>query len=426
MMYKYQLHELTQSFFAPLHAFSRVAALARDVPLGWTLPPMMGFGVGGAILERMTRDYGKPAFKIHHVVIDGAEIEVTETILDWQPFCHLVNFRKATALPQPKLLIVAPLSGHYATLVRGTVIEALKDYDVYITDWINARDVPTDLGNFHFATYVDYIRHFLEVIGDRVHVLAVCQPSVPVMAAAALMSEDKHPNRPLSMMFMGGPIDTRIAQTEVNTYAENHDMEWFETHAVDRVPSNYVGAGRLVYPGFMQLSAFLAMNPSDHVRSHREMFKAMMTGDVDIEEKRVSFYDEYMSVMDLPAPFYLETIDLVFKNHALPRGNLRIGARLVDTKAITDIGIMTIEGEKDDITGPGQCAAAHDLTPNVPADRHDYLLQPGAGHYGLFSGSRFRATIYPRMKAFMAAQSAEVHQLKAKPGPRAVSPVVPE
>ncbi len=297
---------------------------------------------------------------------------------------------------------MAPLSGHYATLLRGTVQEFLLDHDVYITDWVNARQVPVLEGRFDFYSYMDSIRDMLTAIGSRAHVVAVCQPGPPVLATACLMSEDKDPCRPASMTFMGSPIDARFNPTVTNDLAQEKPFAWFKSNMIHTVPPPYPGLGRRVYPGFVQLYSFMSMNEARHADAHWEYFHSLVDNDGDAEHKHLEFYDEYLSVLDLTEEFYLQTIDLVFQKFALPKGELVHKGRKIDTKAITDIALMTVEGEKDDISGVGQTQAAHAMCPNIPEDRKELYVQKGAGHYGVFNGRRFRDEIYPRIRDFIA------------------------
>jgi poly(3-hydroxybutyrate) depolymerase len=356
------------------------------------------------LFERLTRRYGKPTFDIHSVDVDGESIPVFETIVVEKPFCKLLHFAKSgLAHKQPKLLIVAPMSGHYATLLRGTVEGMLPHFDVYITDWTDARSVPLSSGSFDLDDYSDYVIDFLHHLGERAHVMAVCQPSVPVLASVSLMSAHKDKLAPLSMVLMGGPIDTRCNPTAVNALAAKHDVQWFRDNVLMRVPFPHLGMGREVYPGFLQLTGFMTMNLDRHMNAHRELFWHLVEGDGD---KHRDFYDEYMSVMDLTAEFYLQTVDRVFVHQDLASGTYRYRGELVDPGNITDVALMTIEGERDDISGVGQTQAAHGLCNAIPKDKKAHYLQPGVGHYGVFSGSRFRNEIVPRITEFCNTHGA--------------------
>lgn len=313
---------------------------------------------------------------------------------------------EADAASGPAVLIVAPLSGHYATLLRGTVEAFLQDHDVYVTDWVNARQVPMLEGRFDFFDYIDHVRLMLAEIGGRAHVVGVCQPGPPVLAAGAVMAEDEDENRPLSMTFMGSPIDARLSPTVTNQLAEEKPFTWFKSNMIHTVPLPYAGFGRRVYPGFVQLYSFMSMNEDRHRDAHWNYFTSLIAGDGDEVEKHEEFYDEYLSVLDLTEEFYLQTIDIVFQQHLLARGLLEHRGRKVDLSRITDIGLMTVEGEKDDISGVGQTQAAHGLCPNIPEDRRVLYVQPGVGHYGVFNGRRFRDEIYPRVRDFIAQNEA--------------------
>ena len=362
------------------------------------------------MFERMTRRYGKPAFGLTTTVVDGRSVPVTERVVWEKPFCRVITFDRAFARgpvqPQPKLLIVAPMSGHYATLLRGTVEAMLPDHQVFITDWSDARMVPLLEGRFDLDTYIDYLRAMFRDLGPDLHVMAVCQPAVPVFAAVALAEAAGSTDVPVSMTLMGGPIDTRRSPTAVNGLAQERGMEWFEKNCITVVPPIYPGALRRVYPGFLQLSGFMAMNLDRHVTAHTDMFHHLVTGDGDSAEKHREFYDEYLAVMDLTAEFYLQTVQTVFVDHALPRGRMRHAGKLVDPAAIRRCAILAVEGENDDISGVGQTRAALDLTPNLPEARKAYHLQEKVGHYGVFNGSRYRSVIAPRIARFVREMEA--------------------
>ena len=362
------------------------------------------------MFERVTRRYGKPAFGLTTTVVDGRSVPVTERVVWEKPFCRVITFDRAFAhgpvQPQPKLLIVAPMSGHYATLLRGTVEAMLPDHQVFITDWSDARMVPLLEGRFDLDTYIDYLRAMFRDLGPDLHVMAVCQPAVPVFAAVALAEAAGSADVPVSMTLMGGPIDTRRSPTAVNGLAQERGMEWFEKNCITVVPPIYPGALRRVYPGFLQLSGFMAMNLDRHVTAHTDMFHHLVTGDGDSAEKHREFYDEYLAVMDLTAEFYLQTVQTVFVDHALPRGRMRHAGKLVDPAAIRRCAILAVEGENDDISGVGQTRAALDLTPNLPEARKAYHLQEKVGHYGVFNGSRYRSVIAPRIARFVREMEA--------------------
>jgi poly(3-hydroxybutyrate) depolymerase len=358
------------------------------------------------LFERGTRRYGKPAFGLATTVIDGQEVKVRERIVWERAFGRVIAFDRDSraAKDQPKLLIVAPMSGHYATLLRGTVEAFLPSHRVMITDWTDARMVPLAEGRFDLDDYIDYLIAMFREFGPDLHVMAVCQPAVPVIAAIARMEAERDPQTPRSMTLMGGPIDTRRSPTAVNQVAEKRGIEWFEQHCITRVPPSQPGFWRDVYPGFFQLSGFMAMNIDRHMTAHWEMFKHLVEGDGDSAEKHREFYDEYLAVMDLTAEFYLQTVDKVFVRHELPKGEMLHRDRPVDLMSIRRCAIMAIEGERDDISGVGQTLAALELTPNLSSDRKVYHLQKGVGHYGVFNGSRFRKEIVPQIAGFIRNQ----------------------
>lgn len=348
---------------------------------------------------------GKPKFGLDRTVTNGRDVTVREEIVLRKPFGQLKRFRRESVEGGPKLLIVAPMSGHYATLLRGTVERMLPRHDVYITDWRDARCVPVSEGRFDLDDYIDYLIEFLEAIGPGAHMLAVCQPSVPCYAAVALMSADKHPCLPRTLTLMGGPIDTREAPTAVNTLATERPHAWFEQNAIATVPVAYPGAGRKVYPGFLQLAGFMSMNLGNHMISHWEMFKHLVQGDGESADATKAFYDEYRSVCDMTAEFYLQTVDTVFQRHALPKGEMTHRGRPVDPAAITDVALLAIEGERDDISGLGQTRAALTLATNLPEEKKRYLMAEGAGHYGIFNGSRWRTRIAPVVEDWITANA---------------------
>ena len=351
---------------------------------------------GFELLERVTKRYTKPEFGLTRTIIDGQKVEVKDEVVDTKPFCHLRHFKRNLKRPgDPTVLLVAPMSGHHATLLRGTVAGLLPHADVYITDWVDAREVPAFIGKFDLDDYITYLIQFLHFIGKDVHVIAVCQPAVPVYAAVALMSEDKDAFTPRSMTLMGGPIDTRRAPTQVNQLAMERPLEWFEQHVITRVPANYPGFMRRVYPGFLQLSGFMQLNLDRHIGEHLKLFQHLVAGDGESAAAHREFYDEYLSVADLPAEFYLQTIDAVFQRQALPRGEFTYRGRTVKPSAITKTRLLCIEGERDDISGIGQTKAAIRLSTQLADDRKQYYLQRGVGHYGIFNGRKYREFIVP-------------------------------
>jgi len=354
--------------------------------------------------EHNTRAFGKPRFGFTEVMIDGEEVAVTERSVATGVWCSLKRFhRAATRQRDPKLLLVAPRSGHFATLLRGTVGAFLRDHDVYITDWSDAREVPVSLLDFDMDDYIDTIIGFLRLLGPDTHVIAVCQPAVPVLAAVSLMNAMGDPAAPRSMTLIGGPIDTREAPTQVNKFAKNHSIDWFRRNTIHRVPFGNPGFMREVYPGFLQLAGFMAMNLDRHMQAHWEMFQHLVEGDGESLGSKRRFYEEYRSVMDLPAQYYLQTIETVFQEHLLPRGLLMSRDRLVDPAAVERTALLTVEGERDDISGIGQTKAAHALCHNLPRDMHAHHEQEGVGHYGLFNGKRFREEVAPVIKDFIHA-----------------------
>jgi poly(3-hydroxybutyrate) depolymerase len=366
---------------------------------------------GTELFERITRRYGKPAFGLNEIYVDGAGYPVLQDVVWTKPFCNLLRFVRLgfpNGVNQPKLLVVAPMSGHYATLLRGTVETFLPHFDVYTTDWADARKVPLAVGSFDLDDYIDYLREILNHLGPGAHAIAVCQPAPPLLAAVALMEADDDRSVPASITLMGGPVDTRRSPTEVNKLAEKRGVEWFRRNCLHTVPFPYPGFGREVYPGFLQLSGFMAMNFDRHVTAHLDMFKHLVAGDEDPVDKHREFYDEYLSVMDLAAEYYMQTVETVFVRHALPKGEMTHRGQLVDLTAIRSVGLLTVEGENDDISGVGQTYAANELCVNIPESRKQYYLAEGVGHYGVFNGSRFRKQIAPRIREFIAGIEAGV------------------
>lgn len=357
------------------------------------------------MFERGTRRYRKPEFGIDTVTVDGRELPVHEEAVLEEPFCTLLHFRHEGAQKKPRLLIVAPLSGHFATLLRGTVRALLPMHDVYITDWTDASEVPIVHGAFDLDDYIDQVIVHLEHLGPGTHVMAVCQPSVPVLAAVACMSADNHPCVPRSMTLMGGPIDTRANPTQVNELATSRPLEWFERSVISRVPFGYEGAGRRVYPGFLQLTGFMSMNLDRHLGAHMKLYEHLVEGDGDGADAHKRFYDEYLSVMDLPAEYYLQTIKTVFQDHALPEGKMTHRGRPIDLNVIKKTALMTVEGELDDISGVGQTKAAHALCGGIPSTRKRHHEQPKTGHYGIFNGRKWREVIMPKVADFIRASA---------------------
>jgi len=414
----YSLHEAAYNSATPVRMAARAA---RDF-WGSPLNPASGSKWGrrlyasADLVTNMTQRYGRPAWGIQQVTIKQQPVAVREEVVWSSPWVKLRRFsrepadlrRARAALAAPPLLVVAPLSGHYATLLRGTVETFLQDFDVYVTDWSNARDVPILEGRFDFHDYIDEVREILRHIGERAHVVAVCQPGPPVLAAAALMAEDGDPNRPGSLSLLGSPIDARLAPTATNKLAEDKPFSWFQQAMIYTVPPPYPGMLRRVYPGFVQLYSFISMNAERHQAAHRRYFDNLVDGDGDSAERHREFYDEYLSVLDLTEEFYLQTVDTVFQRYLLPKGELEHRGRKVDLGAITDVALMSVEGENDDISGVGQTQAVHALTPNLPADLHELYVQPKVGHYGVFNGRRFNDEIYPRIRDFIGRAEAKV------------------
>ena len=407
----YALHEAGYHASTPLRLgalavrdfWSSPVNPAADTRLGRTLY------AGADLFTNVTRRYGRPEWGIDGVVIDGSPVRV-RPVVEWaSPWVKLTHFSRDQAdmrragrrTLEPAVLIVAPLSGHYATLLRGTVQAFLQDHEVYVSDWSNARDVPMLEGRFDFHDYIDHVRSMLQVMGPRPHVVAVCQPGPPVLAAAALMAEDGDPSRPGSMTFMGSPIDARLSPTVTNRLAEERPFTWFQKQMIYTVPPPYPGALRRVYPGFVQLYSFMQMNLERHQEAHRRYFDDLVKGDGDQADKHLEFYNEYLSVLDMTEEFYLQTIDIVFQQYLLPKGELEHRGRRIRPERITDVGLMTVEGELDDISGIGQTQAAHALCSGLPDSLKQDYVQPRVGHYGVFNGRRFREEIYPRVRQFI-------------------------
>jgi poly(3-hydroxybutyrate) depolymerase len=403
----YYLYEMNHAAVAPWRAMANCGRFFWKNPLNPLAGTQLGRNISAPLdlFERITRRYGKPEFAITSTTLGEKAVPVAQEAVWHKPFCTLLHFRKELPrrLRHDRLLIVAPMSGHYATLLRGTVEALLPHADVYITDWADARQVPLSAGTFDLDDYIDYVIEMLDLLGPGTHVMAVCQPSVPVLAAVSLMNERRDGSAPASMILMGGPIDTRRNPTMVNELAMTRGIDWFRRHVVVKVPFPHPGFMRDVYPGFLQLNGFMTMNLDRHINAHQEMFWHLVEGDGDSAEKHREFYDEYLSVMDLTAEFYLQTVERVFIEHALPRGTFTHRDRRVDPSAVTATALMTVEGERDDISGVGQTGAAHGLCTAIPAARRRHHLQRGVGHYGVFNGGRFRAEIVPAIVEFMAA-----------------------
>jgi poly(3-hydroxybutyrate) depolymerase len=402
----YYWYEMQHAALGPFRAAADATRLFYQNPGNPLTHTTFGksMAAGAEMFERATRRYGKPEWNLQPVIIGGERVAVHPQVVWERPFCKLVHFERAlpdSQYPHPKVLMVAPMSGHYATLLRGTVEAFLPKHDVYVTDWVDARMVPLAEGAFDLDDYIDYVISILHYLGGDTHVIAVCQPSVPVLAAVSLMEAQNDPYAPLSMVLMGGPIDTRVNPTAVNTLAEQRGIDWFRRNVITQVPFPNPGMMRNVYPGFLQIGGFMSMNLDRHLGAHHDMFMHLVRGDGDSAQKHREFYDEYLAVMDLAAEFYLQTVETVFVQHALPKGEMMHRRTRVDPGKIRHTALLTVEGEKDDISGVGQTEAAHRLCTGIPDERKAHYLQLGVGHYGVFNGSRFRAEIAPRIADFM-------------------------
>jgi poly(3-hydroxybutyrate) depolymerase len=407
----YQLYETQRALMAPFAEFASASSKLYNHPLSpFAHTPMaQRVSAGFDLLHRLAKEYEKPEFGITSAVVDGTQVAVQEQVALAKPFCRLLRFKRFTDDPpvlmhmkaQPTVLVVAPLSGHHATLLRDTVKSLLQDHKVYITDWTDARMVPVEEGPFHLDDYVNYIQEFIRHVGHDAHVISVCQPTVPVLAAISLMAS-RGERTPQTMTMMGGPIDARRSPTAVNNLAMNKSHEWFENNVIYRVPPNYPGATRRVYPGFLQHTGFVAMNPDRHLSSHYDYFLDLVRGDEESAEAHRKFYDEYNAVLDMPAEYYLDTIKTVFQDFALVNGTWEVEGELVRPQDIKTTALLTVEGELDDISGAGQTKAAHELCTGIPRDRQFHYDVEGAGHYGIFSGRRWREKVYPEVRAFIS------------------------
>ncbi|WP_329741193.1 polyhydroxyalkanoate depolymerase [Dyella sp. A6] len=407
----YQIHEWQRAFLGPLSQFAEASALTLGDPAQpWAQwPGAQRMAAGYELLHRLGKDYEKPAFNIHSARAHDQEIAVIERVALDTPFCQLKRFKRFSDDPatieamktEPVVLVVAPLSGHHATLLRDTVRTLLRDHKVYVTDWVDARMIPAEAGPFGLDDYVALIERFIRHIGaESLHVISVCQPTVPVLAAVSLMAARGEPT-PRSLTMMGGPIDPRRSPTSVNNLATTQPLSWFKGNVIHTVPANYPGHGREVYPGFLQHAGFIAMNPSRHLQSHWDFYQNLLRGDQEDAESHRKFYDEYNAVLDMPAEFYLDTISTVFQNFLLPRGLWNVDGERVKPSAIKRSALLTIEGELDDISGPGQTQAAQELCSGIPAKRRAHSVIEGAGHYGIFSGRRWREVVYPQVRDFI-------------------------
>jgi polyhydroxyalkanoate depolymerase len=403
----YQAYQAWADAAAPVRAMAGLTGPLWRLPLLGPFTPPWWPRIGAALelVARTGITHRRPSYGIERVRVGQREVAVREEAVDRTPFATLLRFAKDGEAPQPRVLLVAPMSGHFATLLRGTVRTMLPEHDVYLTDWHNARDVPLARGRFGFDEYVDHVIRFLHVLGPGGHVVAVCQPCVAVLAAVALMAEARDPAMPRSMTLMAGPVDARINPTRVNELATGHSLDWFRRTLITRVPARYPGARRLVYPGFLQLAAFMAMNLDRHLRAHADLYQHLADGRVDKARAGRAFYDEYFAVTDLPAEFYLETVQKVFQEHLLPRGQLAWRGHRVDPRAITRTALFTVEGEKDDICAVGQTVAAQDLCARLRPSLRRHHVQIGAGHYGVFNGSRWQREIYPQLRSLIQARA---------------------
>lgn len=409
----YQLHEMSRIFWKPWIQSADTSArlLTNSFSSMAHAPLARRLAAGYALLYRLGKDYEKPQFGIDTVTIDGESIAVEEETVSKKSFCSLIHFKKlfsnshSATLKQPVILLVAPLSGHYSTLLRDTVRGLLPNHDVYITDWINARIVPLSEGAFHLDDYIFYVQDFIRLLGPDLHVISVCQPTVPVLAAISLMASANDPKLPKSMTMMGGPIDPSKSPTKVNDLANQKPYSWFENTVIYSVPENYAGHGRKVYPGFLQHAGFVAMNSDRHVQSHHDFYQHLVRGDDDSAEGHRAFYDEYNAVLDMPAEYYLETIKTVFQEYSLPRGTWEVEGKLVRPQDIKTVALLTVEGELDDISGIGQTRAAHDLCSGIPTAMKFDFVAPQCGHFGIFSGRRWREVICPKVGEFILAHA---------------------
>ncbi len=404
----YQTYEMIHNLMRPYRALAILGGKMLKHPMNVFGDTNAGKATAAALdlFESTTRRYGKPEWVVENPVIaDNVTAKLTIKTVKQKPFCNLLHFKRTAPLlkerKDPKVLVLAPMSGHYATLLRGTVEALIPDHDVYITDWIDAREVPVSMGRFNLEDFISYVIEFIQFIGTDTHVIAVCQPGPAALAAAAIMSESQDPLRPASIILMGSPIDPRQSPTKPNKLAVEKPIEWFAKNVIHSVPLPYGGFGRNVYPGFLQLTGFMTMNLDRHYNAHVELFRNLIKDDGDSVEKHREFYDEYLSVMDMTSEFYLETIEKIFQKVELPQGKLQYQGNFVKPELITDVALMTIEGQKDDISGVGQTKAAHDICKNLPTSKQQYYLHPTVGHYGVFNGSKWRNEIKPAIAKFI-------------------------
>jgi poly(3-hydroxybutyrate) depolymerase len=420
----YQLYESQRALLSPFSEFASASAKLYSHPLSpFTHTPLAHrVSAGLDLMHRLSKEYEKPQFNITTVQVQGTDVAVQEQVAIEKPFCRLLRFKRftddlpllSTMKEQPTVLVVAPLSGHHSTLLRETVRALLVDHKVFITDWTDARMVPLEAGPFHLDDYIFYVQEFIRHIGPEVNVISVCQPTVPVLAAVSLMASTGE-FTPRTLTMMGGPIDARKSPTAVNNLAMNKSYEWFEYNVIYRVPVNYPGNGRRVYPGFLQHSGFIAMNPDRHLKSHYDYFMDLMRGEDESAEFHRAFYDEYNAVLDMPAEYYLDTIKTVFQDFALVNGTWEVDGQRVRPQDIKTSALLTIEGELDDISGAGQTKAAHDLCTGIPKSRQFHYDVEGAGHYGIFSGRRWREKVYPELREFIAQHQSAGAAHRARP-----------
>lgn len=412
----YRMHEMGRAWLAPMTYWADAMSKAFGAPGSWLsqVPGAPELAAGYELFYRLGKDYEKPGFGIHEVVVDGRAFPVVEREVLRKPFCRLLRFKRfadrgddiESLRDDPAVLVVAPLSGHHATLLRDTVQTLLRDHKVYVTDWIDARMVPASEGPFHLDDYVAYVEEFIRHIGAKdLAVISVCQPTVPVLAAVSLMAA-RGEATPRSLVMMGGPIDTRESPTQVNDLATHRPLWWFENQLIHTVPPPYPGAGRRVYPGFLQHMGFVAMNPERHFQSHWDFYQHLVRGDLEDAASHRRFYDEYNAVLDMPAEYYLDTVRIVFQQHLLPQGGWEVRGERVDPSKIRDTALLTVEGELDDISGQGQTRAAHALMTGIDAAHREHFTVEGAGHYGIFSGRRWRTQVYPKLRDFIAQHAA--------------------
>ena len=413
----YQLYEAHRALLSPFAEFASASSKLYNHPLSPFTHTPMAHRVSASLdlMHRLSKEYEKPEFNITSATVEGIDVAVQEQVAVNKPFCRLLRFKRFTDNPElltkmkedPTVLVVAPLSGHHATLLRDTVRSLLADHKVYITDWTDARMVPVAAGPFHLDDYVAYVQEFIRHVGPEVNVISVCQPTVPVLAAISLLASSGD-TAPRTMTMMGGPIDARKSPTAVNNLAMNKSHEWFEHNVIYRVPVNYPGAGRRVYPGFLQHTGFVAMNPDRHLSSHYDYFLDLVRGDDESADAHRKFYDEYNAVLDMPAEYYLDTIKVVFQDFALVNGTWEVNGQMVRPQDITATALLTIEGELDDISGAGQTRAAHELCTGIPRERQFHYDVEGAGHYGIFSGRRWRESVYQVVRDFIAHHQDDV------------------